>query len=194
MGVPRGVSAVMLRLIHRLEEWLIAGLLAAMTLLTFVQVVLRYVFNTGLIWALEATTYLFLWLVLIGISYGVRVNAHIGVDMVVKLFGPRWRRVVGLIAVACCFLYAGLMVYGSWVYIDKMIVLDVDAEDIPLPRWLLGIVLPIGFALLFVRLVTVAGGIWAGRRELLADEAEAALKSSGALMQDSIGTEETSRK
>ena len=184
----------MLRIIHRLEEWLIAALLAAMTLLTFIQVVLRYVFNTGLIWALEATTYLFLWLVLIGISYGVRVNAHIGVDMVVKLCGSRLRRIIGLIAVAFCFLYAGLMVYGSWVYIDKMIALGIDAEDIPLPRWLLGIVLPIGFALLFVRLVTVAVGIYGGRRELLADEAEAALKTSGALMEEQIGAEEPPRK
>jgi C4-dicarboxylate transporter DctQ subunit len=183
-----------LRLVHRLEEWLIAALMAAMTLLTFVQVVLRYVFNAGLIWALEATTYLFLWLVLLGISYGVRVNAHIGVDMVVKLFGPRWRRIVGLVAVAFCFLYAGLMVYGASVYIDKMIVLDVEAEDIPLPRWLLGIVLPIGFALLFVRLVTVALGIYAGRRELLADEAEAALRSSAALKQESIGPEDPSQR
>src|SRR3546814_8791676 len=55
-------------------------LLAAMTLLTFTQVVLRYVFNSGWGWALEATTYMFGWLVLVGISYGIKVGFHIGID------------------------------------------------------------------------------------------------------------------
>ena len=63
-----------------------------MTLLTFLQVVLRYVFNTGLLWVLEADFYLFAWLVLIGMSYGVRVHAHIGVDARCALCRPTARR------------------------------------------------------------------------------------------------------
>ena len=47
--------------------------LAAMTLLTFVQVVLRYVFAGGFVWSLEVTQYLFAWLVLIGIMGWVLV-------------------------------------------------------------------------------------------------------------------------
>ena len=48
---------LMRKLIDHLEEWLMAALLAFMTVLTFLQVVMRYVFNTGLLWSLEATTY-----------------------------------------------------------------------------------------------------------------------------------------
>jgi C4-dicarboxylate transporter DctQ subunit len=51
----------MMRFINRLEEVLIAVLFAGMTVLTFIQVVLRYVFNSGLLRALEATTYMFGW-------------------------------------------------------------------------------------------------------------------------------------
>jgi C4-dicarboxylate transporter DctQ subunit len=69
-------------MINRLEENFIALLLAAMTLITFSQVIARYFFNTGAVWALELTTYLFAWLVLFGMSYGVRVGAHIGIDVV----------------------------------------------------------------------------------------------------------------
>jgi len=72
------------RLINHLEEGFIALLLAAMTLLTFAQVVLRYVFNSGFVWGVEATTYMFAWLVLFGISYGIRVHAHIGIDLLVR--------------------------------------------------------------------------------------------------------------
>ncbi|MDY6994354.1 MAG: TRAP transporter small permease subunit, partial [Pseudomonadota bacterium] len=59
---------------NRLEESIIALLLATMTLMTFTQVIARYFFNTGFVWALELTTYLFAWLVLLGMSYGVRVG------------------------------------------------------------------------------------------------------------------------
>ena len=52
-------------LLNRLEEGLMATLLALMTLLTFVQVVLRYAFNSGLVWSVEATSYSFAALVLI---------------------------------------------------------------------------------------------------------------------------------
>ena len=69
----------LLRGADRLEEAFMIVALAFMTLLTFVQVVLRYGFGTGFVWSLEATTYAFAWLVLIGMSYGVRTqSAHRG--------------------------------------------------------------------------------------------------------------------
>ena len=65
-------------ILHRVEEGLLAFLLAAMTMVTFSQVVARYVFNTGAVWALELTIFLFAWLVILGISYGIRIRSHIG--------------------------------------------------------------------------------------------------------------------
>ena len=50
----------------KFEEGLIAVLLAMMTVITFANVVARYLFNANLLWALEATGFLFAWLVLIG--------------------------------------------------------------------------------------------------------------------------------
>ncbi|HUW76916.1 MAG TPA: TRAP transporter small permease subunit [Gallionella sp.] len=67
-----------MKFLKRLDEWLIALLLAAMTLLTFVQVVLRYVFDSGFTWSLQLNTVMFAGMIFIGISYGVRVGAHIG--------------------------------------------------------------------------------------------------------------------
>ncbi len=77
------------RAVNALEEGIIALLFAAMTAVTFSQVVARYVFNTGAVWALELTVYLFAWLVLFGMSYGVKVHAHLGIDAFVKLFSSR---------------------------------------------------------------------------------------------------------
>lgn len=171
----------MLRILHRLEEWLLAVILAAMTLLTFLQVVLRYVFNTGLLWALEANFYLFGWLVLIGMAYAVRVKAHIGVDAAVRLLSDNARRIVGLVVVALTILYAGLMLYGSWVYLDRLKLLDVEAEDIPMQRWILSSCLVLGFALLLFRLCLMGWRILTGRSPgyELADEAADAIRDVG---------------
>jgi C4-dicarboxylate transporter DctQ subunit len=166
------------RIVGRLEEGILALLLAGMTVLTFTQVVLRYVFNAGFVWALEATVYMFAWLILIGISYAVRVHAHIGVDAVVKLLPQGTRRVVGLVAVGLCLLYAGIMLIGSYNYIHRLYRLGVFAEDLPLRRWVLGAILPIGFALLGLRLLEQAWAIFTGKAAgfELADEAREALE------------------
>ncbi|GGB37953.1 C4-dicarboxylate ABC transporter permease [Tistrella bauzanensis] len=165
------------RIWGRLEEGVIASLLAAMTLLTFAQVVLRYVFNSGMVWALEATFYLFAWLIMVGIAYCVRVHAHIGIDLIVKMLPAVPRRTVGLIAIALSILYAVLMAWGSWNYTERMMMLGIEAEDIPVERWMLSIILPIGFALLGVRLLEQGWLVATGRAEgfQLADEVAEAM-------------------
>lgn len=153
---------MVLRALDRFEEYLTATLLAAMTLLTFVQVVLRYVFDSGLIWALEATTYLFGWLVLIGISIGVRTHSHIAVDLISERLPAPARRAVALLAISLSLLYAALMAWGSWTLVDQLRIFGSLAHDIPLPRWVLLSSLPIGFLLLGLRLLQSAIGIFRG--------------------------------
>ncbi|MGH6724955.1 MAG: TRAP transporter small permease [Pseudolabrys sp.] len=164
--------------VHRVEEGLIALILGVMTVLSFVQVVLRYVFGTGFIWQLEAETYLFSWLVMIGISYCVRVRAHIGVDAAVRLLPPAPRRAVGIFVLLLALLYTVLMMYGSFDYIHRMYIINVEAEDIPVATWILSICLPLGFVLLLIRLLEMGWRIFTGRSEgyELADEAREAVK------------------
>src|SRR5512139_2943150 len=106
-----------MRWLERLEEGLIAFLLAAMTGVTFAQVLARYVFNYSFVWALELTGVMFAWLIFVGMSYGVRVGAHIGVDAVVKALAPSTQRVVGLIAAVLCIVYALIVVVGGYQYV-----------------------------------------------------------------------------
>lgn len=139
--------------LDKLEEMILALLLAAMTVLTFSQVVLRYVFNSGWLWSLEATTYMFAALVLFGMSYGVRTRAHIAVTLLVNRFPERTRRYVSLFAIACCLAYALLMLYGSSIFVQRLFILGNEARDVPLSKWLLTSTMPIGFLLLASRFV-----------------------------------------
>jgi len=167
-----------MKYLKRLDEWLIAILLAAMTLLTFTQVVMRYVFNSGFTWAVELTTVLFAFMIFIGISYGVRVGAHIGVDALVKLFPPGIRRLVSILAVLLCLVYAGMVIYGSWQYVMKMKMVGIELEDMAIPMWTVRAILPIGFALLVLRFLPVLYNLITGKSDRLhlADEVEEALK------------------
>jgi C4-dicarboxylate transporter DctQ subunit len=145
-------------IVDRLEEAFMAVALAFMTIVTFVQVVLRYVFSTGLVWSVEATVYTFAWLVLVGMSYGVRTQAHIIVDLVTSRLPPRAARAVAMAALAACLAYCVLMIVGSATFIERLFDLGNYARDIPLPRWLLTGIMPIAFALLAVRLLQAAWG------------------------------------
>ena len=135
--------------------------LAFMTLLTFIQVVLRE-FGMGWVWSLEATTYTFAWMVLIGMSYGVRTKSHIAVDLVVRKLPTVQRRVMALVAVALCLFYCGFMFYGGSIFVDRLMILGNNARDIPLPRWLLAGILPVAFALLAYRFLEVGWSIFNG--------------------------------
>ena len=104
------------RVINEIEETLIALILGLMTIITFANVVARYVFNTNILWALETTVFLFAWLVLIGASYCVKTRAHLGVDVVLNMVQPGVRRILALIAVAACLVFSVLLLIGAWNY------------------------------------------------------------------------------
>jgi C4-dicarboxylate transporter DctQ subunit len=102
--------------INQLEETVIAGLLGLMTIITFANVIARFVFNSNILWALELTVFLFAWLVLLGASYAVKVHAHLGVDAVLNMMPAGPRKVVALFAVGCCLAFSLLLLKGAWDY------------------------------------------------------------------------------
>ncbi|GAA4702735.1 TRAP transporter small permease [Brevibacillus fulvus] len=97
-----------------LKRWLyslddaVAGIACAgVILLTFINVVARFIFNHPIGWAEEVTLGLFIWMVFIGMSSSIKDNGHIGVDYFVrKLPKPAARFMRGLKVV---ILYAVLL-------------------------------------------------------------------------------------
>ncbi|MGE0314892.1 MAG: TRAP transporter small permease [Lautropia sp.] len=165
-----------------LEEFVIAALLAVMTIVTFAQVIARYVFNDSFVWAVELVGFLFAWLIFLGMAYGVRTGSHIGVDALVKTFKPATARVVGIVAVIACMAYSAILFVGGWQYVAKMKDIGILAQDLPIEQWIPRAVLPLGFGLLFLRFAQVLYGLWTGERTslALADEAADALKFKAA--------------
>ena len=68
-----------------LEKYLCVVLMSVMTLIIFIQVVARYVFQNSLSWSEELARYIFIWLVYLGISYGCQMRKHIKIDAALQL-------------------------------------------------------------------------------------------------------------
>lgn len=167
-----------MKILDRLEELIVIVMLSLMTLVTFVQVVLRYVFNSGFTWALELTTIFFAAMIFVGISYGVRIGAHIGVDALVSKLPPGPRRATSIFVVLLCLLYTGIVIYGSWIYVSKMKMVGVEMDDLPIEIWLVRSLLPLGYFLLGFRFLQVLWALVTGKSDSLhlGDEVAEALK------------------
>ena len=70
--------------VERFEDNLLIILMALLTVVSFSQVIARYGFNTGWSGALEFSMVLFSWLILAGMSYGIKRSSHLGVDILLK--------------------------------------------------------------------------------------------------------------
>src|SRR6187200_2064768 len=100
-----------LRILDRLEEWLITFLIAAATIIIFIAVAHRYLvgiplfypilFPINLAWAQELCIIMFVWMAKFGAAYGVRTGIHVGVDVVVNMLEPKRRKMVVMFGLLC---------------------------------------------------------------------------------------------
>ncbi len=101
--------------VNRIEENFIAVLMALITIVSFVQVIARYGFNTGWSGALEFTRILFAWLILFGMSFGIKHGMHLGVDAFIRLLPRPLFRGVAIFGAFCAFLYAFMLLHAGWL-------------------------------------------------------------------------------
>ncbi len=126
------------RFVDEIEETSIALCLGLMTLITFANVIARYIFNSNILWALEITVFLFAWLVLMGASYAVKKHIHIGVDVVINMVSPSTRKILALLAVTASLAFSILLLIGSWNYWWPFVTERawLETDDIPFPQFL----------------------------------------------------------
>jgi len=92
----------------------IALCLAAMVVLVFSNVVLRYVFNSGIATSEELSRWLLVWLTFLGAIVALRQHAHLGVDTLVRALPPRGRFICFIVSYALMLYADWLLTLGSW--------------------------------------------------------------------------------
>lgn len=124
--------SIVLDPILRFIEFAIVALAAAMMAVAFVQVVLRYGFNSGFFGSVELARYLFTWFIFFSAALGLERGIHFAVDVIVDLL-PRWmRRLLQVVTQLIIIAIAALLVIKGTELTIRNWVQHSSAMDIPL--------------------------------------------------------------
>jgi C4-dicarboxylate transporter DctQ subunit len=160
------------RVLDRLEEWLIAALMAAATVVIFLSIVHReslrvdalweYTRHIHFSWAQELCIYLFIWMAKFGAAYGVRTGIHIGVDVLVANVGAAAQRKLVSVALSLGALFTAVIaVIGArWVLFIHGT--GQVSPDLEWPMWIVYLCVPLGSALMCYRFLQVLAGYLRG--------------------------------
>ena len=152
------LTGVLSRLDHfgrLMENVALVTMLSSMIVLAVGQIVLREVFETGIIWADELLKLMVLWLAMIGSIAACRDDRHIRIDALSHVL-PQWlinmtRVLVDIFAAIVCAVVAT----HAWRYLQ----LEIEFEDqvlVDTPAWIAHVVIPVAFALISYRFVILA--------------------------------------
>ena len=157
-----------LRILDRLEEILIATLMAAATFIIFRRggaslsasafpCSIRCCFRFNLSWAQELCIYMFVWMAKFGAAYGVRTGIHVGVDVLVNhAERRRARKQVVLFGLFCGAFFTG--VSAPWAPNSSSGCMPTDqvSPDLEMPSWIVYLCIPLGSYLMCFRFLQVA--------------------------------------
>ena len=145
------------RLITWLENGIMASLLTAMIILACSQIVMRNVWDAGIVWSEPLLRILVLWLGLLGAIAATRDNSHISVDMLSRLMPPLGKRLAGLLANGFSVVICALIAYHAtrFVLMEKA---DGLIAFGTVPAWICETIIPIGFGLMALRFAIAFGG------------------------------------
>jgi C4-dicarboxylate transporter DctQ subunit len=188
------------KVMERAEENLLIIVISSIMAVSFGQVIARYGFNTGWDAALEFNTVAFSWLILLGMSYGIKTGLHLGVDIVLNAVPKRITKALSLFGAAAAMLYGLILLDSTWLamlgvdvsggaieYWLKMFKIGIGSEELRYPefvqemfglrprvhRWIVLVVLPISLALLSYRSLQAFIDIARGKRDMLISGHEA---------------------
>lgn len=171
----------MLRLLDRLEEVLIATLIAAATVLIFLAVTHRFAigFAADLVgfarsndmpalmdiarsvfksvnalkmtWAQEACIYLFVWMAKFGAAYGVRTGIHVGVDILAERLDGAARKAITTIAMSGGLIFTAIITWIGTDFVWHVRAGGQTSPDLEIPMWIIYLAVPLGSALMCFR-------------------------------------------
>jgi len=136
------------------EKVLLFVISTVMVTVTFLQVVFRLTGNS-FTWSEELARYCFIWLVYIGISYGVKMEKHIAIDILFLMTKGRVKLFFQFFANFIFLIFSLLVVfYGVEI---TMLLLNFGQESAALhiPMGLVYLATPVGFGLTSIRLIQV---------------------------------------
>jgi len=134
------------------EEKLMSSALWAIVIIMGIQVIMRYIFKASLTWSEEVSRYLFVWMVFIGMSYGIKNGTHMRIDML-EHFIPKLQKPLGILADTCFLVFAAYMIGPGMSVIKSITASGQTSPAAEIPMEIVYISLLVGFFLVVFRVV-----------------------------------------
>ena len=149
------------------NRWLLIGLLAAMVVIVFANVVMRYVVGTSVIWSEEVARHLMIWMTFVGSGLALRTGAQLGIDTLQNALPARGARVLR-VALAAGMLV--LFVVLAWYGVDYALRTRFQTSAaLGVSMIYVYIGMPVGCALMAVHLLLIVRR-FVGRGEFVTDD------------------------
>lgn len=136
-----------------IESVIGAFILVFITVILFLEIIMRYFFSNSLIWGEELARYLFVWFVYTSMSYAIITKSHIKVDSMIKLVPERYQLLFSQIGIIIWILFSLVFVYYTLSYTLSAFKEQTIAIGSGIPMWLVYIGIPLGFLLSIIRLI-----------------------------------------
>lgn len=138
--------------LRRIEDGLLAATLIIMLVLAAGQIVLRNLFDSGVIWSEPVLKLLVLWATLLGAMVATRERNHINIDLLTRFLSPRLQRLQQYLVAWFSAAILLLMAYESLRFV---IAEYQDGTRVigSFPSWVAELILPIGFTSIGLRFV-----------------------------------------
>ncbi len=130
----------------KVDKALMVILTASATILAFINVVARYLFNVSFVWASELTTYLFIWMTLFGASYGFEVGMHMSFNALVRAFPPKICKAVTIFSRLIVLFFLVMLTYLGVKLVQFDYMTGQVSIDLQIPFWIIYLVVPITMA------------------------------------------------
>ena len=102
------------------EACFIVPLMFLMSIIIFIQVVMRYVFHSSLTWSEELARYLFVWLVYFSVAYTAKRQAHIRIDAAINLYPKALRPWIEILSEIIVLIFSIFIAYTSITVFQKI--------------------------------------------------------------------------
>ena len=151
--------------LSKVENSLIAALFAFNLAILFVTVVMRYAFNNPPTWPEEASRYVMIWIIYLGVSQSIEKNSEIKIDVLTKLIPSKWLETFTSIFAATAGLIISVFVavYGL-KFTGILMETEQIAASFPVPMSLIYGIIPVSGVLMGIKYIFRLGGIIRGLR------------------------------
>ena len=153
--MPGGFAMTAAKQVLGWFEYGLGGLILLVGLIIVsLEILGRGFLGFSLLWSEELSRYLLIWTAYMGAAAATRDGSHIRVEFLLHYLPRRWSHRLEIFDTALCLLFTLTLVYAGYLLVEdsRFLGLSPTDSDLSIPIWVFQLIVPLGFALMSLRL------------------------------------------